>query len=121
MQWRAFVRKVKPDRIAYYGVIGAVVLIVGSFAIWRIISYFSPYLKSSGCDAATPPVCTKVILASSDHSLGAGGAKILLPDSLNDTKVPFFFDDINSGPTPVVTGANNNYILFRLEGQVMYR
>lgn len=117
--------RIRPEKLAYYGLLGAVVLVVGSFAIWRIVSYFSPQQNSSGCTGGTPDICTRVILRTSDYSEPAntcpgGGTRLSLPNSIDDRTVPCYADNALNATT-LLTGNANSITLFRLEGQAAYK
>lgn len=109
-------KKIRPDRLAYYSLIGAVALVVGSFAAWRILTLISPQINNSATG-------TTVILRVSDYSENNcpnGGTRLPLPNSLGDTMVPCLADNALSATT-LLTGNANNINLFRLQGQAIYK
>lgn len=106
-------QRIRFDRLAYYGLIGVLAIIIGSYATWKLIEFISPQQIDVGAGAT-------VNLKVSDHSLNGGSVKIALPNNLTDTTAPFYNDDINSGPLNLTTGGNNVNI-FRIQGTVGYK
>jgi hypothetical protein len=110
METPRFLRNVRADRVAYYGLIGLLVVIIGSYATWRLIEYISPQQTSSGGG-------TTVVLSVADHSLNSSNKQVCLPNSLTDTTPP---DYVNSGVT-ALPQSGSNFSLCRLQGTVEYK
>lgn len=119
---RVWLSRIRPERLAFFMVIGAIGLVVGSFAAWQIITLVSPQLNNS-CSNNNPPNCpTTVILRVSDYSEANcpnGSTRIQLPNSLNDRTVPCYADNALTATNLSSNGDNIN--LFRLEGQARYK
>ncbi|HSX41934.1 MAG TPA: hypothetical protein VLE93_01130 [Candidatus Saccharimonadales bacterium] len=117
---------IRAERLAYYGMIAAVALVVGSFAAWRILTLISPQLNNSASG-------TTVILRVSDYSepisnnpppphptCPGSDTRLPLPNSLADNTVPCLADNALTATT-LLTGNQNNINLFRLQGQLEYK
>ncbi len=123
MQLTKIITKIRPEKLAYYGVIGAVALVVGSFAVWQLMTLISPQINNSGCTGSNPAVCTTAILRVSDYSENNcpnGAVRLPLPNSIDDNTVPCLADNALNATT-LLTGNTNNINLFRLQGQAVYK
>lgn len=113
MSYRGTVAKLKhlplSKAITYFGA-GALVLLVGSYAFWKMGRYFSP---ETIINSSNPTIKYR----NTDHSSNQKA----LPNSFTDSTAPDYGDNISSaGPTVLSIDANGNIVLPRFQGEVEY-
>lgn len=102
------IKHIRLAKSASYALLGALVVLIGTFAAWQFTKIFSPTNIINSND----PV---VIMKTSDHDASSQP----LPNSMTDSTVP---DYTNPGVTPLLIPIINGQVkLPRVQGEVTFR
>ncbi len=101
------IKHIKLAKSASYAFLGALVVLIGTFAAWQFTKIFSPQTLINNND----PV---IIMKTSDHDINNNP----LPNSIAETTIPDYADQGQVIMLPIINGIVQ---LPRIQGEITFR